>query len=108
MEDFQNDSAAKITPQNFQMDAGDDVLAAWGETASQSYKNAIYRTLFSMLDGTLFRTHNVVDDFKVPSEFFVVLKADLVVKLRINSLDSFGIVYIGTWDDAPGIEAARD
>lgn len=108
MEDFQNDSAAKITRPNFQMDTGADVLAAWGETASQSYKNAVYRTLFSMLDGTLFRTHNVVDDAKASSEFLVVLKADLVVKLRINSLNSFGIVYIGTWDDAPGTEAACD
>ena len=108
MDDFQNDSAGEITRTHFKMDTGTDVLAQWSETAGQSYKNAVYRTLFSVLDGSLFRTHNIVDDFRVPSEFFVVVKDDLVIKLKINGYHSFGIVYIGPWDDAPGAVPGHD
>jgi hypothetical protein len=105
MDHFENDSAANITRTHFQLDTGADVLETWAETATQSYKNAIYSSLFAMLEGSLLHTHNVVDDHQAPSEFFVVIKEDLVLKLRLNGFDSFGIVYIGTWDDAPGIGA---
>jgi hypothetical protein len=104
MDHFENDSAAaRITSTHFQLDAGDDVLEMWAGTATQSHKNAVYRSLFAMLEGSLLRTHNVVDDHQTPSEFFVVLKEDLVLKLRLNGFASFAIVYIGTWDDAPGV-----
>jgi hypothetical protein len=103
MDDFENDSAARVTRPHFQLNTGADVLAKWAETATQSYKNAIYRSLFSMLEGSLFRTHNVVDNHRVPNEFFVIVREDLVLKLRLNGFDSFGVVYIGPWDDAPGI-----
>lgn len=108
MDDFQNENGAEITRTHFRMDTGTDVLAAWGETASQSHKTAVYRTLFSVLDGSLFRTHNLVDGFTVPSEFFVVLKPELVVKLRVNAFNSFGVVYIGPWEDAPGVAPPRE
>jgi hypothetical protein len=101
MNDFQNESAASTSRSNRQLDAGADVLATWSETAGQSHRNAIYRALFSMIDGSLFRTHNVVDDVAAANEFFVVVKSDLVLKLRVNGFESFDVVYIGTWDDAP-------
>jgi hypothetical protein len=104
MDDFQNENGTEITRTHFRMTSGTDVLAEWGETANQSHKNAVYRALFSVLDGSLFRTHNLVEGFAIPSEFFVVLKQDLVVKFRMHGAESFGVAYIGPWDDAPGVD----
>lgn len=85
-----------ITPRaRFRMETGHDVLEDWTETANQTQKNAIYKALFAMLDGSLFRTYRVVDDFQRPSELFVIVRDDLVLKIRINCFDSFGIVHIG-------------
>jgi hypothetical protein len=79
----------------FRLETGLDVLDAWSDAATPAHKHALHGALFSMLDGTLFRTYRVVDDFQRPSELFVIVKDDLVVKIRINSFDSFGIVHIG-------------
>jgi hypothetical protein len=85
---------------------GADVLAKWSETARQTHKNAVHVALFSMLDRTIFSTHQVVDDPRRPNEFFVAIKENLVLKLRVNGLDSFDVLYIGAWADAPGFEFA--
>jgi hypothetical protein len=79
----------------FRLETGLEVLDSWSESASQSRKNAVHRALFAMVDGTLFRTYRVIDDYQRPSELFVVVKDDLVMKIRINCFDSFGIVDIG-------------
>jgi uncharacterized protein DUF6235 len=108
MDDFQHENGTGTTSTHFRMDSGAEVLTAWGENAGQAHKNAVYRILFSVLDGSLFRTHNLIEGFAVPSEFFVVLKHDLVVKLRVHAHNSFGIVYIGPWDRAPGVAPERE
>lgn len=79
----------------FRLETGLDVLDDWSESASQSQKNAVHKALFAMLDDTLFRTYRVVDDYQRPSELFVIVKDDLVMKIRINCFDSFGVVHIG-------------
>jgi hypothetical protein len=79
----------------FRLETGLEVLEVWAETASQSQKNAIYKALFAMQDGSLFRTYRVVDDFQRSNELFVVVKDNLVMKIRVNCVDSFGIVAIG-------------
>lgn len=79
----------------FRFETGIEVLEDWAETANQTQKNAIYKALFAMLDGSLFRTYRVVDDFQRPSELFVIVRDDLVLKIRINCFDSFGVVHIG-------------
>jgi hypothetical protein len=107
MNDFQSDSAANVTRSRFQLDAGWDVLSEWSKDASQSYRNAVHTALFSMLDRTLFRTHYAVADRAKPNEFFVAVKQDLVLKLRVSSQDTFDIVYLGAWEDAPGAELGR-
>lgn len=63
----------------FRLETGLDVLHEWALTAAQSRKNAVYKALFAMLDGTLFRTYRIVDDFQRPSELYVIVKDDLVV-----------------------------
>jgi hypothetical protein len=89
----------------FRMETGLEVLEDWAETASQTKKNAVYKALFAMQDGSLFRTYRVIDDFQRPNELFVILRKDLVLKLRVNCFDSFGIVRIGPRDDSPELRA---
>ena len=85
-----------IVPRSrFRLETGIEVLEDWSETASQSAKNAVHKALFAMVDGTLFRTYRIVDDYQRPSELFVIVKDDLLMKIRIHCFDSFGIVHIG-------------
>lgn len=112
MSDFQNqpeisDSADAVAKTPFQLQGGADVLAEWSETATPTRRNAVYAALFSMLDRTLFRTHQIIDDYWRPAELFISIKDDLVLKVRINSFDSFDVVYVGEWDKAPGFEFVR-
>jgi hypothetical protein len=79
----------------FRLETGLDVLEDWFESAGQVHKDAVYKALFAMVDGTLFRTYRVVDDYQQPSELYVIVRDDLVVKIRVNCFDSFGIVHIG-------------
>ncbi|MBB4909346.1 DUF6235 family protein [Actinophytocola algeriensis] len=85
-----------VTPRaRFRLETGLEVLDDWAGNAPQAHKNAVYKALFAMLDGSLFRTYRVVDDFQRPAELYVIVRDDLVVKIRINCFDSFGIVHIG-------------
>ena len=95
------------SPSRFRLTAGLDVLEEWARTASQSKKNALYRALFVMQDGSLFRTYPVIDDYRRPDEVVVVVKHDLAVRLRISSIDAFDIVAIGPGDrsDRRGVDA---
>jgi hypothetical protein len=77
------------------MEDGFDALEEWSETASQSKRNAVYKALFAMQDGTLFRSYRVIDDFQKANEVFVIVKDDLAMKIRIKSVDAFDVVAIG-------------
>ncbi|MGB3442430.1 MAG: DUF6235 family protein [Actinophytocola sp.] len=92
-ESRRQDSTAPGT--SFRLETGLEVLDDWSETASQSQKNVIHKALFAMVDGSLFRTYRVIDDYQRPNELFVVVKDDLVMKIRVNCFDSFGVVHIG-------------
>lgn len=91
----------------FRMETGHDVLESWAENASQSRKNAVYKALFAMLDGSLFRTYRIVDDFQRPNELFVIVKDDLAMKIRIHCFDSFGIVGIGPIGSDTDLQTGR-
>lgn len=82
------------------LERGLDVLDRWADTADTCDKVLVYQALFSMVDGSLFREYRIFDDFQRPNELFVVVEDDLVLKLRINCLDSFGILHIGPCDQA--------
>lgn len=79
----------------FRLELGLDVLGAWADTAPLSMKNAVYKALFAMVDGSLFRNYRVVDDYQRPDEVFVIVRDDLMLKLRITCIDSFGVLHIG-------------
>ena len=83
----------------FRLETGLDVLDEWAETASQDKKNAIYKALFAMLDGSLFRTYRIIEDFQRASELYVIVKNGLMMKIRINCSDTFGVVSIGPCGD---------
>jgi hypothetical protein len=102
-----NDSSKVNGTPRFRMESGLDVLDVWAETASQTKKNAIYTALFAMQDGSLFRTYRVIDDFQRPNEVFVIVKDDLVMKVRINCVDSFDIVAIGRCGNASDLQTGR-
>lgn len=79
----------------FRMESGFEVLDEWAENASQTKKNAVYKALFAMQDGSLFRTYRVIDDFQHANEVFVIVKDDLMMKVRVKCVDAFDIVAIG-------------
>lgn len=87
----------------FRLETGIEVLGEWSETARQSERNAIYKALFAMIEGVLFRSYLIVDDFQRPNELYVIVKDDLVLKIRINCFDSFSIVRIGPRDRFAGL-----
>lgn len=106
MNDFQNQSEALVQIP-FRMQSGAEVLAEWSETASQTRRNAVYAALFSLTERTLFRTHQVIDDDERPAEIFVAVKENLVIKVRVNDIGSFDVLYVGAWETAPGFEFGR-
>jgi hypothetical protein len=79
-------------------------LEEWAATASQVEKNAVYEALFAVSDGSVRDNHKVLDDVQRASEFFVVVRDNLVVKIGMNPFNTFSIVYIGSLDNAPDID----
>jgi hypothetical protein len=88
-------SQNSTTTTRFRMETGLDVLEDWAESADPHEKNAVYKALFAMQDGSLFRTYRVIDDFQRANELFVIVRDDLVMKIRVNCVDSFSVVAIG-------------
>jgi hypothetical protein len=88
----------------FRLDMGMGRLEAWAATAGQVDKNAVYKVLFSVSDGTVFQTYKVLDDVHQAREFFVMVRDDLVVKISFHEADAFGILYIGPINEVPELE----
>jgi hypothetical protein len=85
------------------MDTGIAILETWADSATTEDKDAVYAALFAMADRALLRTYPIIDDKVELSEFFIVLQDHLVLKMRVHSFDSFGVVYIGPREGAPGL-----
>jgi len=88
----------------FRLNLGMTRLEDWAAAAGQIDKNAVYKALFAVSDGTVFQTHKVLDDVHHTREFFIMVKPHLVIKICFHETDSFGILYIGPIDDAPNFE----
>jgi hypothetical protein len=98
--------AGSVNHPRVRMDTGIDVLETWADGATQRDKNTVHAALFAMTERRLLRTYQVIDDEVELSEFFVLLPDDLVVKMRVHSFDSFGLVYIGPRVGAPGLRGS--
>lgn len=88
----------------FRLNSGLEVLDEWSMTATQPDRNAVNRVLFSLVEKSAFTEYNVVDDVQKTMEFFVFARSDLVVKIRVHDLGTFGIRYVGPAADAPGLD----
>ena len=80
--------------------SGIRVIEHWAAEAYQAEKNALYTALFTVLDGSVFRTYEIIDDEDRAEEFYVRVRPKLLVKIRLHHFDSFGVVFIGTPEDA--------
>ncbi|HEX4721468.1 MAG TPA: DUF6235 family protein [Pseudonocardiaceae bacterium] len=85
------------------LNVGVAFLEKWTEDASQAEKNAIYEALFAVSDGSFFQAYKVLDDVQRPDEFFVMVRENLVLKIGMYPFSNFGIIYIGSLDDAPDL-----
>jgi queuine/archaeosine tRNA-ribosyltransferase len=97
--DYYFSKPVDIPHARFRMDTGLEVLNEWADHASQNQKNAVYKALFAVLDGSVFRTYRIIDDFQRPNEFRVVARDDLAVTVRVHCFDSFGVLHIGPFED---------
>lgn len=88
----------------FRLTSGLEVLDKWSLTAIQAEKNAVNRVLFAVVEKSVFTEYDVVDEAEKTMEFFVFARSDLVVKIHVYDLGSFGIVYVGPAVDAPGLD----
>ena len=98
--------SANIAGPRFRLDAGMSVLEQWSETAVQSQRNSVYKALFRIIDGSVFRESIVLGDVARSDVFSVVVKEDLIIRFSLLGLDTFAIHYIGRPVGAPaGIDA---
>jgi hypothetical protein len=76
----------------YRLETGLELLDDWAATAGQVDRNAMYRALFAVADGSVAKSHKVFDDRA--HEFSVLVRKDLVLEVCLGS-DSFGIRYVG-------------
>lgn len=82
-----------------QLTAGLEVLEEWSTTASQAERNIVYEALFAIGDGSAFLIYDVFGDPRQPHNFAILVKADLMIKVRIHRGESFEIRQVGGLDD---------
>ena len=86
---------ASLHRPRLRLQSGWNLVDTWAAAADQVEKNAVHEALINVPDGAVFRTHPIIDDRDRPQEFFVLVRHDLVIKVRTPDLDSFDILYIG-------------
>lgn len=80
-------------------------LEKWAGSAGQAEKNALYKALFAVADGTVYNTYKVLDDVSRDGESFVVVRDNLIVKICFREPDVFGVLYIGAPEESVESEA---
>lgn len=63
----------------------------------------VYEALFAVADGTVRHRYKVLDDVSRNGQFFVLLRIDLVMKISVDPLNTFSVIYIGDLTDAPDV-----
>jgi hypothetical protein len=87
--------------------AGLGNLDRWSATSRQAVRNAVYRALFAIGDGSVFRAYRTL---RRPSsgEMQVQVRDDTVVSVRLTGGNAYDIEYIGDPKQAPDIGRAAD
>jgi len=86
--------------------SGMDVLENWSRYANDLDRTGVYEVLFSVTEGSVFKNDVIVDIADRPTEFFVLARHHLAVKIRLHSLDACEVVYIGPARAATGPDVA--
>lgn len=76
--------------------SGIDVLNAWSETATAADTAAVADALFSVVERAVYYAYPVIDDSTVARELVVVVRDNLAVRIRLDDVEKFGIVFIGS------------
>jgi|RhiMethySRZTD1v2_1073278.scaffolds.fasta_scaffold4346606_1 hypothetical protein len=92
----------------FKLTTGLEHLEDWSGGAGQAHKNILYKALFTVPDGSVFYNYGVLRAADNPFEFFVLIREDLVLKISFPDESSFGILYIGPLEGAPGLDLALE
>ncbi len=74
---------------------GIEVLNAWTDAARDADVYAVADALFSVVERTVYSRYPVIDDSTVARELVVVVRDDLAVRIHLDDVEKFGIVFIG-------------
>lgn len=88
-------SPHSVSSQSLRLSSGLEILDNWARNANEIEKTAVYEVLFAVSERSVFSDYATVDDSDEVTEFSVLTRCRLAVKLRLHSIDLFGIVYIG-------------
>jgi hypothetical protein len=75
---------------------GLEVFDAWNATAAEADLKALGDALFAIVERTVYSQYPVIDDSANARELVVVVRDDLGIRVRLEDVDKFGIVFIGT------------
>jgi hypothetical protein len=76
--------------------SGIEVLNDWTETAKQADAEAVAGALFAIVERAVYRDYPVIDDSRVARELVVVVRDDLAIRVRLQDVEKFDIVFIGS------------
>lgn len=76
--------------------SGTDVLDTWTDTASFADSTAVADALFSIVERTVYFDYPVIDDSEIARELVVVVRDDLAIRIRLDHVDKFSVVFIGS------------
>lgn len=79
---------------------GIEVLDAWSATASQIDVNAMTDALFAIVERTVYTRYPVVEDSALARELVVVVRDDLAMRIRLDDVETFSILFVGATEDA--------
>jgi hypothetical protein len=84
---------------------GSDILESWTEGASVRDTNAMAAALFSLVERTVYHQYPVIDDSTLAREFVVVVRDDLAIRVRLEHVEKFSVLFVGT--PAAALELGR-
>jgi hypothetical protein len=76
--------------------SGIDVLDAWSDAAGEADVIAVADALFAIVERTVYRDYPVIDDSTVARELVVVVRDNLAVRVRLDDVEKFTVVFIGS------------
>lgn len=98
---------AGVSYRRMRLRSGLSHLERWSATSGQAVRNAVYRALFAVGDGSVSRAYRTMRR-QSSGEMQVEVRDDTVVTVRVTDEDAYDIVYIGDPEKAPEIGRTLD